>query len=403
MEPEKAKGRSGGACLSEIRGAASGGFHDPSRWGAGLNPELASHLAGVVYRVYVECNFDSCTAGCKGRRCTMSYNPDGKKRDIIDDTAKAKLQSVKAEEQECDRSFKAKNPWEFKVFTISMVAIALGGVLLFVLGAIALLVKFVLMLFYPLNDSPVPTQTVAQYWPLSLKLIAWELYLTAALLIAVVCIGGIAVASAFLRKNVANVFLSYHHSNYLQVLDVARGLQKSGINALFVEFMTTPQHDALLDEIYEKIKKADIFICFPGLEPSFVESEVSAAVVQKKPIFIILSQINRGAPNTLQKSYPTLILEQLQMQQFASLFTFVKYLYGDWRNTVKLLCGPIKLFGTWIMKPSWPRFIKVIFFAPFFATFMLVIGLFLLKGIEYSLLVVPFLSFSWSEAVVLLE
>jgi hypothetical protein len=171
-----------------------------------------------------------------------------------------------------------------------------------------------------------PAQIIAQYWTLSLKVIGWEFYLTATILITVVFMGGIAVVSALLRKSVANVFLSYHHSNYAQVLVLATKIQKSGFNALFVEFTTTPQHDALLDEIYDKIGISDFFICLPGLEPSFVESEVSAAVARKKPIFIILSQVNRGAPNTLQKSYPTLVLEKLELQEFSSILLFLKYL-----------------------------------------------------------------------------
>lgn len=160
--------------------------------------------------------------------------------------------------------------------------------------------------------------------------------------------GGIGLAYEKHRE----CFFIFHHSNYSQVIEFATILRNAGFNPLLVEFRSTPQHDALLDEIYAKIGLSDFVICFPGLEPSFVEAEIAAAITGKKPIFIILPHLNRGAPNTSQKSYPTLILEKLRMEQFASIFAFLHYLYGDWRNTVKLLYVPINI------NKSWPKLLN---------------------------------------------
>jgi hypothetical protein len=259
---------------------------------------------------------------------------------------------------------------------------------------IVLAIKLVLMFFYPLTDGSVPLQTIVQYWKLTLKVIRWEAYLAATVVIAVFFMGGIVVVSALYRKGIAKVFLSYHHSNYHQVLDFAASLRNAGFNPLFVEFTTTPQHDKLLDEIYIKIEIADFVICFPGLEPSFVESEISAAIAGKKPIFIILPQRNNGAPNTSQKSYPALTLENLQREQFASIFSILDYLYGDWRNTVKLLCGRIKLFGSGTK--HWQKFGKATFFAPVYAIGISFVFFVLLKVLAFVAFIMPFINHIWS-------
>jgi hypothetical protein len=284
-----------------------------------------------------------------------------------------------------------------------ILALGLCALLLFIFGIIALPIKLVLMLFYPLGDPSVPTQTAAPYWNLSLEAIRWEAYLASAVLFALFFAGSIAVASAFFSKGTGRVFLSYHHSNYAQVIDFAMSLRRSGFDPLFVEFMSAPQHDALLDDIYKKIEVSDFFVCFPGLEPSFVEAEISAAISAKKPIFIILPQCNRGAPNTSQKSYPALILEKLRIEQFASVFAILNYLYGDWRNTIKVFCGSIKVFGTWIENPAWPKLVKIIFHAPFYVLVIAFVGFASLKASEFIAFVLPFIGFEWSDFFVLLQ
>ena len=148
---------------------------------------------------------------------------------------------------------------------------------------------------------------------------------------------------------------------------------------------------------------SDFFICLPGLEPSFVESEVASAISVKKPILIILRECNRGAPNTSQKSYPAFILEKLRTEQFASIFAILNYLHGDWRNTTKMICGPIKMFGTWTIHPSLPKLVKAMFFAPFYVLMISVLCAALLKAFEAIAIVTPFISFEWSNFFVVLQ
>jgi hypothetical protein len=154
-------------------------------------------------------------------------------------------------------------------------------------------------------------------------------------------LGGLAVLAAIFRKGIWPGFLSYHHSRYDQVLRLRECLAKSGFNPRAVPYLPVSQHDELLDNIYTQIEQSDFFICFPDPDRSFVEAEVSAAIAKQKSIFIVLSAKNCRSPNTSQKSYPTLSLDKLLSEKFASLIEFLRYAYGDWISTVKMLLnGP---------------------------------------------------------------
>ena len=103
-----------------------------------------------------------------------------------------------------ENSLNGRFPFLFKFGITLIFAIILGGVLLFIFGIIALPIKLVLMLFYPIGEpSAPPTQTAAHYWTLSLEVLRWEAYLAAGVLIVSFFVGSIAVASAFLSKGVA--------------------------------------------------------------------------------------------------------------------------------------------------------------------------------------------------------
>jgi hypothetical protein len=185
-------------------------------------------------------------------------------------------------------------------------------------------------------------QTAAQFLSMAVVMLTWEIYVGASLVFIVAIALITLVVIARLSKTAPGIFLSYHHSNYEYVLDLASSILDKGMRPLYVEFTAGPNHDALLDLIYPKISEADFFICLPSLEPSFVESEVAYAIAAQKSIFIVLPDLHRGIPDTSQKSYPVLRLDQLKTERFNSVLGLIQYLYGDWRHTIKLLCGSVR-------------------------------------------------------------
>jgi hypothetical protein len=183
-------------------------------------------------------------------------------------------------------------------------------------------------------------QRPEQFRAISISMLGIEIRLFICVTILACASGVIFVAIAILLKRKPTVFLSYHHSNLDRVRRLAERMSRNGMIPLFVEFTSDPQHDALLDSIYPRIAQADFFVCLPGSKPSFVDAEVASAISAHKSIFIILPQHNNGSPDTSQKSYPALVLEKLDDDEYRSFLSFIEYLYGDWRQTIKLICGP---------------------------------------------------------------
>jgi hypothetical protein len=164
------------------------------------------------------------------------------------------------------------------------------------------------------------------------------MYVLGGLLASTLIVLCTAVGWAKLTKTIPRIFLSYHHSNYQQILDLAATLRQVRLKPSFVEFSNKPEHDMLLDDIHDRLGLSDFVICFPGPDPSFVESEIFHAIGIEKPIFIVLPKHHCGSPNTAQKSYPALIQEKLESENYNSLIAFITYLYGNWWSTTKLLC-----------------------------------------------------------------
>jgi hypothetical protein len=146
-----------------------------------------------------------------------------------------------------------------------------------------------------------------------------------------------AVAQAAVTRRSALVFISYHHDLVATVETLRLSLERAGCVVVWIPFASAAEHDALLDRIYDGIRGCDFLICFPGGQPSFVEAEVAVAIGLHKPIIIVLPTNHTGAPNTSHKSYPALVLEKLQDQEFGPLVSFIRYLHGDWRATLELI------------------------------------------------------------------
>ncbi|WP_295391088.1 hypothetical protein [uncultured Thiodictyon sp.] len=168
-----------------------------------------------------------------------------------------------------------------------------------------------------------------------------------ALAIALATVGTLtlafALAVASIRSRTPRVFISYHHSMLLDARTLQSKLDGGGFKALMEPFITAPEHDQILDEIYSMVERAHFVVCLPGPVPSFVEHEVAAAIAQKKPVFFLLAPEQRGIPNTAQHSYPILRLDRLRTAGFIPLLRLLHYLHGSFGSTFRLYFTPTRL------------------------------------------------------------
>lgn len=133
------------------------------------------------------------------------------------------------------------------------------------------------------------------------------------------------------------VFISYQHDRERLARDVANALTKASLRETLLPFEERADHDTLLDSIKAEVRSCDVFVCIPGSQPSFVESEVAMAFGLEKPmLFVITEQDSPRIPNTAKKGYPIFSFERLQQRGFGELTTFCSYLAADWHSTVRL-------------------------------------------------------------------
>lgn len=219
----------------------------------------------------------------------------------------------------------------------------LGAVLLFAFGVgfpLALSHPRVHAAFQALNNRfgrDESVQAILDFAPYFRTYMLVVIVATAVVAGAALVLSAAAVAHAALTRRSASVFISYHHDLAATAEALALSLERARCRALWIPFASAAEHDALLDRIYGGIRQCDFLVCLPGRQPSFVEAEVAAAIGLRKPIIIVLPSDHAGAPNTSHKSYPALVLEKLDVQQFAPLVSFVRYLHGDLRATMELL------------------------------------------------------------------
>ena len=137
------------------------------------------------------------------------------------------------------------------------------------------------------------------------------------------------VITAFCWWSPARVFVAYHHSAIEQVTRLVNALNASSVvSAHFIPMSDTVQHDVLLDNVYDEIRRADFVLCLPGPESSFVDSELAATIALQKPLLLLLRDDETATPNTSHSSFPLLILSQLERLKFTPMIRLLRNLSG---------------------------------------------------------------------------
>jgi hypothetical protein len=181
------------------------------------------------------------------------------------------------------------------------------------------------------------------YWsrvarnPQVLKLFASAIG-SAALLIGAVC--AVHLLISLIRKRRTRVFISFQHEREPIADTLANEMTKCGIRAEKLPFKENPERELLILQVMQQIRDCDICVCVPGNRPSFVEGEVLALSVARKPIVFVLIEADAPhLPNTALEGYPVFSWERLQRLRragFRILASFCSYLAADWRSTIRV-------------------------------------------------------------------
>jgi hypothetical protein len=158
-------------------------------------------------------------------------------------------------------------------------------------------------------------------------------------------VGAVHLLISLIRKRRTRVFISFQHEREPIADMLANEMTKCSIRAEKLLFKENQDSDTLLRQVTQQIRDCDICVCVPGNRPSFVESEVLAASVARKPVvFVLIEAEAPHLPNTAMKGYPVFALERLQRKGFRILASFCSYLAADWRSTVGLYGAVLNRF-----------------------------------------------------------
>jgi len=140
-----------------------------------------------------------------------------------------------------------------------------------------------------------------------------------------------------IRRGRARVFISYDHRQDHVVADIVSRMTNARLRVERLPYVDAVDHDDLVEDVTLHIQRCDVFLCVPGPNPSFVDSEVSMALGMRKPLlFLATDPNNPRIPNTAKKGYPVFDLTRLNATGIQILATFCSYVAGDWRAKLRL-------------------------------------------------------------------
>jgi hypothetical protein len=139
------------------------------------------------------------------------------------------------------------------------------------------------------------------------------------------------------RRNL-KVFISFNRIREGIAQSLQRDLEQGGARVIRLPFQESAGHQDIVVKAIEGIRNCDSFVCLPGIDNSFVESEVFAAGVNYKPVVFLISESSGSLPNTADKRYPVFRLETTILNQFKPLIDFISYV-GPTSNQFGICVG----------------------------------------------------------------
>ncbi|MEY4354077.1 MAG: hypothetical protein RLZZ609_2318 [Cyanobacteriota bacterium] len=156
----------------------------------------------------------------------------------------------------------------------------------------------------------------------------------------------------FRRKTSA--FISFSHAQETHAIRLQQAMLAQGISPIRVPYSENSTHQQIITAVSAGLKKADVMICLPGRQESFVDSEVMTASELGKPIIFILSNLGGTLPNTADKRYPCVILERAIDDDFKAVSAFASYLGDDLASQVNIISASLASPFTRKLRRSFP-------------------------------------------------
>lgn len=138
----------------------------------------------------------------------------------------------------------------------------------------------------------------------------------------------------FRRKT--KVFISFAHQKEQVAKEIEQKLARTTIIPSRIPYVKDSSHQDIVGRVEEGIKDCNLLICIPSMAGSFVDSEVLAASVSRKPIVFVISDSSGSLPDTADKRYPVFSLEKLTDAMFKPLIIFCGYLTCDLASTKRI-------------------------------------------------------------------
>jgi hypothetical protein len=132
------------------------------------------------------------------------------------------------------------------------------------------------------------------------------------------------------------VFVAFHHGKKEWLHKIVAGLEASGIQVLYLSFEPR-EHDSVLKQVAENLRRCDLVISIPGEEKSFVDAEILAATSLRKPIIFVKDPGLQDLPDTALSGYPVFNAECLEKRQWMPLVRFCQYVGRHWRESYRAI------------------------------------------------------------------
>ena len=150
---------------------------------------------------------------------------------------------------------------------------------------------------------------------------------------------GSVVAAAFIAQLVINrwklvVFITYQHDAENIAKQVAEYLERNNMRILFLAYQPRG-HDATLEEVRSNLRKSHLVLTIPGHNKSFVDAEILAASVLKRPIVFIKLPELTTLPDTAFEGYPVLDATKLASFKWVPLARFCYYVGNHWTDVLR--------------------------------------------------------------------
>jgi hypothetical protein len=170
-------------------------------------------------------------------------------------------------------------------------------------------------------------QALSTYWQ--------GLILVLAVALALAGGGHLPLAWRAIAARRRSVFVSFQNIREEEARDLDAILGREHFRTLRVPYTPDSGHQQIVVGVNELLRKADAVVCLPGKNTSFVDAEVAAATVARKPVVFLVSE-GGTLPNTADKRHPAFVQERAAIRGYAPVIDFLHHITQDFKSACAL-------------------------------------------------------------------